>query len=84
MPHSDIVSINSGGPYGSSALAGVQTDSNRVWAEVRSLPKYSHWLKASLRVNACDTDPVGEDRWTVVPLDRDGLACGGPYSFSRE
>ena len=79
----DIVAVNSGGPYGSSVLAGVEADSNKVWTEVRSSAKYDNWHKASLYVQACDSDSSGRDRWSVSPRNGQGNICGGPYYFTR-
>ena len=77
-PIRDIISINSGGPYGSHMLAGVQKDSNKVWQEVRDSPAYSHWVKARLNVHASETD-----EWHVTAVDKSGLTRGGPFFFTR-
>ena len=79
----DIVAVNSGGPYGSSVLAGVEADSSRVWAEIQASAKYDSWRKACLYVQACDSDSSGRDRWSVFPRNRKGDICGGPFFFER-
>eukprot|EP00597_Dinobryon_sp_UTEXLB2267_P006268 CAMPEP_0170070720 /NCGR_PEP_ID=MMETSP0019_2-20121128/8904_1 /TAXON_ID=98059 /ORGANISM="Dinobryon sp., Strain UTEXLB2267" /LENGTH=353 /DNA_ID=CAMNT_0010279065 /DNA_START=76 /DNA_END=1137 /DNA_ORIENTATION=- len=73
----DIISINSGGPYGSHMLAGVQKDSNNVWDEVRESPAYAHWIKARLNVHASDSD-----EWHVTAVDKSGLTCSSPFYFT--
>ena len=77
----DIVAVNSGGPYGSSVLAGVEADSSRVWAEIQASTKYDSWHKACLYVQACDSDASGRDQWSVSPRNRNGDICGGPFFF---
>mmetsp|Transcript_98 Transcript_98/g.271 ORF Transcript_98/g.271 Transcript_98/m.271 type:complete len:215 (-) Transcript_98:75-719(-) len=56
-----LVAANAGGPYGSAMLAGVQAESNSVWARVASDPKYAHWQKARVLVRARE----GAD-WTAA------------------
>ena len=56
-----VISANAGGPYGSSKLAGVQADSERVWKSVMSgeAKISAGWYKAPLLVHATP------ERWTV-------------------
>ena len=80
------MAVNSGGPYGSSVLAKVQADSQRVWSQVTGdsseSGRFASWKKASLLVEGFEPGPDGQDRWTVSPLNCRGEVCGGPFSFS--
>jgi len=55
-----VIRANAGGPYGPSALPGVEADSKRVFAAVENDAKWDHWRKARVLVTARADDP-----WTV-------------------
>jgi hypothetical protein len=63
-----LVDANAGGPYGSAVLAGVQAESNAVWARVADDPAFAHWQKARVLVRARE----GAD-WTAA-AHADGAA----------
>eukprot|EP00930_Biecheleria_cincta_P047221 TRINITY_DN32684_c0_g1_i1.p1 TRINITY_DN32684_c0_g1~~TRINITY_DN32684_c0_g1_i1.p1 ORF type:complete len:444 (+),score=72.88 TRINITY_DN32684_c0_g1_i1:54-1385(+) len=46
----EIIKVNSGGPYGSQVLKGVQADSNKVWQEVVSGNLAASWHKACISI----------------------------------
>lgn len=88
----EIIAVNAGGPYGSSVLAGVQADSDRVWEEVIESDDdkelqgggevgggglFSHWFKARLSIKASDTED-----WTLCAVDKFGKTCAGPFPFA--
>jgi len=47
----DVINVNMGGPYGSSVLAGVQADSDRVWGEVMGR---EGWMFATIDIHGDD------------------------------
>lgn len=54
----DVIEANKGGPYGSEVLAGVQSDSDKVWTtEVMSGNVGSDWYKATIAIEGHDTKP---------------------------
>ena len=81
-----IVKANAGGPYGSSVLAGVQADSQKVWERIVAGGEASggvgqSWLKASIRIEPNESpapwtasaviDGAGEaERYAFVPPSR--------------
>jgi len=72
-----------GGPYGSAVLAGVQADSDAVWAQVSasrttgsSTSKFPEWCKARIHIEAHEDAP-----WTARAVKRDG-SFGEPYPFT--
>ena len=76
---SAIVCANAGGPYGSAVLADVQEASDRVWdADIvpTTSPVASDWYKATIRINAHDTEP-----WTAQAVRPDG-SLGTVFTFA--
>lgn len=75
----DVIYANAGGPYGSEVLAGVQTDSSRVWNEVVSKEDGvgKEWYKATLEIEAHDTEP-----WTIRAVRPDG-SYGTKFKFGE-
>ena len=81
-----IVKANAGGPYGSSVLAGVQADSQKVWERIVAGGEASggvgqSWLKASIRIEPNESpqpwtasaviEGAGEaERYAFVPPSR--------------
>lgn len=80
----EVIYANSGGPYGSEVLAGVQADSDRVWEDV-VMKKCgddgdgegvgNDWYKAAMRINAHVEKP-----WTIQAVRPDGT-LGTEYTF---
>ena len=56
------IAANAGGPYGSSQLRSVQSDSDKVASKVFNGDSTvaSGWFKASISITACDQSP-----WTI-------------------
>lgn len=74
----DIIYANAGGPYGSQVLEGVQKDSDQVWeSEVLSGNVGSDWYKATIAINAHDSEP-----WTAQAVKPDG-SLGTKFTFER-
>jgi hypothetical protein len=78
----DIINANAGGPYGSSVLAGVYTESQEVWTSIRAghSDVGSSWLKASIAIDGSHDNP-----WTAraVTYDSAGrIQLGIPHEFS--
>lgn len=75
----DVIYANAGGPYGSEVLAGVQTDSSRVWNDVVSKEDGvgKEWYKATLEIEAHDTEP-----WTIRAVRPDG-SYGTKFKFGE-
>jgi hypothetical protein len=70
----DIIKVNSGGPYGSKVLKGVQVDSDRVWAEeVRGGKIAQSWYKASISITAQDGS-----EWTARATSSEPGSAGFP------
>jgi hypothetical protein len=54
----NVIEANKGGPYGSEVLAGVQSDSDKVWAaEVMSGNVGTDWYKATIAIEGHNTKP---------------------------
>ncbi|KAL7525771.1 hypothetical protein ACHAXR_001153 [Thalassiosira sp. AJA248-18] len=72
----EVIYANSGGPYGSEVLKGVQADSDRVWDEVVMKGGVgSEWHKATMKINAHAEKP-----WTIQAVRPDG-SLGTEYTF---
>lgn len=85
-----IMRANAGGPYGSSVLAGVQADSQRVWQSILQAGEgdvgYT-WCKASIAIDASKTSPwraraaestrADNASFQLVILEADGDAADG-------
>mmetsp|Transcript_88 Transcript_88/g.212 ORF Transcript_88/g.212 Transcript_88/m.212 type:complete len:98 (-) Transcript_88:367-660(-) len=80
----EVIYANTGGPYGSEVLEGVQADSDRVWKEVVMKEGGDDddgdgvgkdWYKAEMKINAYDDKP-----WTIRAVRPDGT-LGTEYTF---
>jgi hypothetical protein len=86
----EVVYANMGGPYGSSVLEGVQTDSDNVWktnvlaaavasgvADGSNVSIRDSWYTATIQIDAHETEP-----WTACAVLADGTR-GTVYSFEE-
>eukprot|EP00929_Paragymnodinium_shiwhaense_P011343 TRINITY_DN11694_c0_g1_i10.p1 TRINITY_DN11694_c0_g1~~TRINITY_DN11694_c0_g1_i10.p1 ORF type:complete len:462 (-),score=68.41 TRINITY_DN11694_c0_g1_i10:132-1517(-) len=71
----DIINVNSGGPYGSKVLKGVQADSDKVWRTVVDGELAKTWYKASLSITARD-----DGEWTCTAT---GMPDAGAHPIQR-
>lgn len=80
-----VIPAFKGGPYGSAVLAGVQADSDAVWAQVSascttstssSADKFPEWYKARIHIEAHD-----DALWTARAVKLDG-SLGEKYHFT--
>eukprot|EP00581_Thalassiosira_minuscula_P022439 CAMPEP_0184423776 /NCGR_PEP_ID=MMETSP0738-20130409/97839_1 /TAXON_ID=385413 /ORGANISM="Thalassiosira miniscula, Strain CCMP1093" /LENGTH=150 /DNA_ID=CAMNT_0026785967 /DNA_START=36 /DNA_END=488 /DNA_ORIENTATION=- len=80
----EVIYANTGGPYGSEVLEGVQADSDRVWNEVvmkkndgGDVGFGKDWYKAEMRITAHEGKP-----WTIQAVRPDG-SLGTEYTFGE-
>jgi len=75
----DVIYANAGGPYGSEVLAGVQSDSDRVWNEIimKGDGVSKDWYKATFHIEAHAKDP-----WKIYAVRPDG-SRGTKYTFGE-
>lgn len=73
----DVIYANTGGPYGSEVLAGVQKDSSNVWNTLVSNEDGvgKDWYKATLEIEAHESEP-----WSIRAVRPDG-SYGTKFEF---
>ena len=74
----EIVKINSGGPYGSEVLKGVQADSDKVWKLILQENR-TDWYKACINING-NEDP---SKWVANAILQNGKSSENVYQFQR-
>lgn len=85
-----VIAVNSGGPYGSEVLDGVQADSARVWREVTGQGTgtggagceagrgpFGSWLKACISIEGSEEGP-----WTARAVLPEDQSLGAPRDFA--
>jgi len=72
------IAANAGGPYGSSQLRSVQSDSDKVASIVFSDESAvaNGWFKARISITACDEDP-----WTIRANTEESQVFSFPKSI---
>eukprot|EP00593_Proboscia_inermis_P012429 CAMPEP_0171316570 /NCGR_PEP_ID=MMETSP0816-20121228/73947_1 /TAXON_ID=420281 /ORGANISM="Proboscia inermis, Strain CCAP1064/1" /LENGTH=96 /DNA_ID=CAMNT_0011808749 /DNA_START=72 /DNA_END=365 /DNA_ORIENTATION=+ len=75
----NVINANAGGPYGSKALKGVLSDSDRVWNQIVNgeVEAGQTWYKASIQIDASDPPKA----WTAAAVKSDGSKSDTTYSF---
>jgi hypothetical protein len=74
----EIVQINSGGPYGSEVLKGVQADSDKVWDLIQKENR-KDWYKAC--INICGNED--QSKWYANAIFYNGKFSENKYQFTR-